>query len=90
MKTPSRYITASGLAQLLCVKTSTIYTQRTRNPSALPPATRLPGSAKLRWRRDVVERWLQQFDPDPAQIPGPTRRRGRPRKIAPSGQRGWS
>jgi len=80
MKNQSRYINVDALAEIMNLRPGTIYHRRLKNPSSLPPTTKIPGSCKVLWKRDIVEKWLSQFDPDPAQIKLP-KRRGRPRKV---------
>jgi predicted DNA-binding transcriptional regulator AlpA len=46
------------LAALLQRAPETIRKDLTRNPAAVPPRVRLPGTRLLRWRAADVEAWL--------------------------------
>ena len=72
------------LAVVLRRPTSSILSDRTRNPCAVPPAVRAPGSRRLFWRQCDVERWLathveQRAVEQPES--GRLRRVGRPTKA---------
>ena len=72
------------LAELLHRPASSILSDRTRNPAAVPPAVRAPGTRRLLWRESDVERWLarhveRRVGEQPAS--GRPRRLGRPTKA---------
>jgi len=72
------------LAAVLHRPASTILSDRTRNPAAVPPAIRAPGTRRLLWREQDVERWLDTHveKREVEQLePGRPRRVGRPTKA---------
>lgn len=87
--TEQNYITpvtigAAELGVILGKATQTIYKDLGRNPAALPPPLRIPGSTRTRWLYEDVIDWLRQqrtaaSQPQP-QPPQP-RRRGAPTKA---------
>lgn len=52
-------IDIKALAALLQRSPETIRKDMTRNPAAVPPRVRLPGTRLLRWRAADVESWLR-------------------------------
>lgn len=73
------YMGLAALALLLGRSKATILKDRVRNPSAVPPAIRLPSTRTLLWRRDWVDAWLAEHaEHNQTQPTAP--RRGRPRK----------
>lgn len=77
---PSDWMTLDQLAEFLSRPKATILKDRVRNPDAVPPAKRLPGTRHLLWHRPTVEKWLEGLapaSPDPMRAKGPG---GRPRK----------
>lgn len=77
-----KLLTVADLAEILGRSTGTIKNQHSKNPSRLPPVCRIPGAGRLLWRREDVERWLQQHvvrldQPFPR---SEKRKPGRPRK----------
>jgi predicted DNA-binding transcriptional regulator AlpA len=48
-----------ALAALLQRSPETIRKDMARNPAAVPPRVRLPGTRLLRWRAADVESWLR-------------------------------
>lgn len=79
------------LASIIHKSPASVRSDASRNPGSLPPICRLPGSKRLLWRLEDVQRWLashvQQgadcFPHEPTQIESPVvRKRGRPRKVA--------
>lgn len=76
------------LAQRLHKSVASIRSDISRNPNALPPLCRLPGTKRLLWREEDVSRWLAThviLSPTVSTTPTaqPTasmRRRGRPKK----------
>jgi len=50
-----------GLARLLNRGSSTILRDIRRNPEAVPPMIKLPGTRLLRWREIDVEAWLDIY-----------------------------
>ena len=79
-------LTVEQLSQWLHKSVSSIRSDATRNPRALPPICRLPGTKRLLWRVTDVEKWLaahvaSQVDAPVAPTTGSTVRRGRPTKA---------
>ena len=65
---------------------ASIRSDASRNPQALPPICRLPGTKRLLWRPEDVEGWLEKHVLSPIveavpQIRSEAPRRGRPRKT---------
>lgn len=52
-------IDIKALAALLQRSPETIRKDMVRNPAAVPPRVRLPGTRLLRWRSADVEAWLR-------------------------------
>lgn len=52
-------IDIKALAALLQRSPETIRKDMARNPAAVPPRVRLPGTRLLRWRAADVESWLR-------------------------------
>jgi hypothetical protein len=48
------------LAVCLQKSVASIRSDATRNPQSLPPICRLPGTKRLLWRAEDVERWLAE------------------------------
>lgn len=59
-------LTVDDLAKLLHRSRTTILNDRVRNPNAVPPAIKLPGTKHLLWRREDVDAWLKKLIPTPA------------------------
>lgn len=76
----TEYLTIDALAALMGQAKGTILNNRTRNPGAVPPAIRVPGSRILLWRREDVDAFLARFI-EPAAAKEPAKRRGRPPKA---------
>lgn len=81
-------LTVEHLSTCLQKSVASIRSDATRNPQSLPPLCRLPGTKRLLWRAEDVERWLAIYAaPMPAEqastilTPTHTRRRGRPTKA---------
>ena len=51
-------LTVDQLSQYLHKSVASIRSDATRNPQSLPPICRLPGTKRLLWRMEDVERWL--------------------------------
>lgn len=51
-------ITVEQLSVCLHKSIASIRSDATRNPQSLPPICRLPGTKRLLWRAEDVERWL--------------------------------
>ena len=51
-------LTVDQLSQYLHKSVASIRSDATRNPQSLPPICRLPGTKRLLWRIEDVERWL--------------------------------
>jgi hypothetical protein len=78
-------ITVEELSAYIHKSVSSIRSDATRNPHSLPPICRLPGTKRLLWRVEDVERWLEQHVEFQVAIPeaplARERRRGRPTKA---------
>ena len=68
------------VARLLGRAVQTLRNDLLRNPAAVPPRVRFPGSNALRWRIEDVEKWVAQYVEMPPEY---KRGRGRPRKMMP-------
>lgn len=77
-----KLLTVTDLAEILGRSTGTIKNQHSKNPSRLPPVCRIPGAGRLLWRREDVDRWLQQHVVrlDEPVLRPEKRKPGRPRK----------
>lgn len=53
-------LTVEELSQYLQKSASSIRSDATRNPRALPPICRLPGTKRLLWRAEDVEQWIAE------------------------------
>lgn len=53
-----KLLTIDDLANVLRLSRAQIYRLSSAKPTSLPPAVRLPGSRRLRWRRQDVDAWL--------------------------------
>jgi predicted DNA-binding transcriptional regulator AlpA len=62
-----------ALARLLGRRPETIRRDLRRNPEAVPPPLRLPGTRLLRWRESDVAQWLESFASVPAHQRGAVR-----------------
>jgi hypothetical protein len=74
------------LAQLIHKSPSSIRSDASRNPHALPPICRLPGNKRLLWLRTDVMSWLASYVQRESLVAVPVevlspRRPGRPRKV---------
>ena len=67
------------LSRLLGRAVQTIRNDLTRNPSAVPPSIRVPGTRLRRWSPEAVQRWVEQATTKGA---AQKRGRGRPKKFA--------
>jgi hypothetical protein len=56
---PEALLTTDDLARLLSKTPTAVRIQLHRNPDALPPVLRIPGTQGLRWDPRDVEKWLQ-------------------------------
>ena len=77
-----KLLTVDDLAKILGRSAGTIKNQHSQHPYKLPPVCRIPGAGRLLWRREDVDRWLQQHVVrlnDPVLSPE-KRKPGRPRK----------
>ncbi|MDD5365967.1 MAG: hypothetical protein PHR30_11555 [Gallionellaceae bacterium] len=81
-------LTVDELASYIHKSVSSIRSDATRNPASLPPICRLPGTKRLLWRIEDVERWIAQHIQGtsgalPIAIPDDAARpkRGRPTKA---------
>lgn len=83
-------LTVEQLSLLLHKSPSSIRSDASRNPAALPPICRLPGSKRLLWLMKDVREWmsscvdrsnsLSSHQPECLGVQSP-RKRGRPRKT---------
>lgn len=80
-------LSVEELATCLHKSVASIRSDASRNPDALPPICRLPGTKRLLWRAEDVQRSLAQHvtglkeEPQPVHLPTNSRGRGRPRKV---------
>lgn len=77
-------LTVEQLSEYIHKSVASIRCDATRKPHSLPPICRLPGTKRLLWRVEDVDRWLQaHVNSAPIQSPdsGVSRRRGRPTKV---------
>lgn len=82
-------LSVEQLSVCLHKSVASIRSDASRNPQALPPICRLPGTKRLLWRADDVESWLAAhvLSPLPQVAPDASvgaRKRGRPRKTEQS------
>ena len=54
-------LTVEQLSKYIHKSVASIRSDSTRNPQSLPPVCRLPGTKRLLWRIEDVERWLAQY-----------------------------
>lgn len=57
----STLLTVEQLSQYIHKSVTSIRSDATRNPQSLPPICRLPGTKRLLWRLEDVERWLATY-----------------------------
>lgn len=77
------------LAELIHKSPASIRSDASRNPEALPPICRLPGTKRLLWRLEDVLAWIESHVQQRAGIeescvitnPTVAKKRGRPRKT---------
>lgn len=82
-------LTIDDLAQILRKSIHSVRNDLSRNPTALPPRCRLPGTLRNLWRRQDVDTWLASYviNPEEPAPPRPARRgsglakRGAPTKA---------
>lgn len=77
-------LTIEQLSEYIHKSVSSIRSDASRNPKALPPICRLPGTKRLLWRLEDVEAWFaKHVETDTvALLSAPSaRRRGRPTKA---------
>lgn len=53
-------LTVDDLSDCIHKSVTSIRSDVTRNPLSLPPICRLPGTKRLLWRAEDVERWLAE------------------------------
>lgn len=58
-------LTVEQLSECLQKTVASIRSDVSRNPMSLPPICRLPGTKRLLWRVEDVERWLAYHVSDP-------------------------
>ncbi len=66
-------MTAEDLAEWLGMSKQSLYSRRCRDPKSLPQAIRI--GRRLVWRRETVERWLEDLERDQARQRRPRGRR---------------
>lgn len=79
-------LTVDQLSEYLRKSVASIRSDATRNPAALPPRCRIPGTKRLLWRVEDVEHWLASHvaTEEASQVRQPVMergRRGRPTKA---------
>lgn len=78
-------LTVDQLSIYLQKSVASIRSDVTRNPLALPPICRLPGTKRLLWRVEDVEQWLAEHvvsaDAIAPSVSQEKARRGRPSKA---------
>ena len=79
-------LSVEQLSVCLHKSVASIRSDASRNPLALPPICRLPGTKRLLWRADDVEAWLAKHVLSPlpqlaTSAPIGARKRGRPLPI---------
>ena len=70
VSTMSPLLDLSALSRLLGRSPETVRRDLRRNPNAVPPRVRVPGTRLLRWREADVQAWLERhvaFSPDSKQ-----------------------
>lgn len=83
----NQLLTIDDLALILRKSIHSIRNDLSRNPDALPPRCRLPGTLRNLWRRQDVDAWLASYviTPDEVPPPRPARRAsGLSKKGAPT------
>ena len=91
VETFSEVLAVEQLSRLIHKSPSSIRSDASRNPAALPPICRLPGNKRLLWLRKDVMTWLSSFvqhEVKPSVFLATTqlavaspKKRGRPRKT---------
>jgi len=84
-------LTVEQLSEYIHKSVASIRCDATRKPHSLPPICRLPGTKRLLWRMEDVERWLADHvdalgHSGVADEAGNKRRRGRPTKAEQVGR----
>lgn len=79
-------LTVDQLSHFLRKSVASIRSDATRNPTALPPICRIPGTKRLLWRIEDVESWLASHvtgstASQDESMAGQQPRRGRPTKA---------
>jgi hypothetical protein len=78
-------ISVEELSAYIRKTVSSIRSDATRNPQSLPPICRLPGTKRLLWRVEDVDRWLEEHVEFPVAVQDALlpqeRKRGRPTKA---------
>ncbi|RLA51610.1 MAG: hypothetical protein DRR42_09840 [Gammaproteobacteria bacterium] len=60
-------LTIADLASILNRSPATIATEVTKTPHKLPPRLNLPGSRRVLWYQEDVEKWLNEHRPEQQQ-----------------------
>ena len=58
-------LTIDDLAKVLNRSPATIATEVSKNPDKLPPRLRLPGSRRVLWLKEDVEKWINEHRSEP-------------------------
>jgi hypothetical protein len=58
---------ADELGKILGRSPHTLKRDLRRNPAAVPPRMQLPGTRLLRWRPEVVRKWLDEIGSEQAE-----------------------
>lgn len=85
----NQLLTIDDLAQILRKSIHSVRNDLSRNPAALPPRCRLPGTLRNLWRRQDVDAWLASYvialdepaPPRPARRGSGLAKRGAPTKA---------
>jgi hypothetical protein len=81
MSDDDRLYLLSDVAAILGRAEGTIRNDLIRNPSAVPPCVRIPGTKGPRWRAEDIRTWIASLPTATPPIKAAPRR-GRPRKSA--------
>jgi len=60
-------LTIADLALILNRSPATIATEVTKAPHKLPPRLHLPGSRRVLWYQEDVEKWINEHRPESAE-----------------------
>lgn len=81
----SALLTVDHIAEWLHKSVASVRSDATRNPESLPPICRLPGTKRLLWRVEDVERWLaEHVEGIPSAVPMAVAEQQQPRRGRPT------